>query len=200
MAESSVDLIGDEIVAMGEINDAYKRIVSWGLSANGSELTAAVHVVQGFVIQHMLARVDPDWSDWYQAPAQAEGTSEASPCGELPDFGHLPPFLHGTTRFETQPWRTGRKVGRTIYMQLGPEPSDDDVLIGVMDFAPLATLAVEAHNALLEAETEIARLNAVIAEHHKDFAAIDQVLTSGTSNKEMLAAIRTIVRPAGDTP
>lgn len=43
-------------------------------------------------------------------------------------------------------WRTGRKVGRTIYAQQGPEPSDDDPLIGVMDTTALATEAVSAHN------------------------------------------------------
>jgi hypothetical protein len=44
------------------------------------------------------------------------------------------------------PWRVGRKVGRTIYQQVGPEPSDDDVLIGVMDTPDLAWQAVAAHN------------------------------------------------------
>jgi hypothetical protein len=44
------------------------------------------------------------------------------------------------------PWRTGRKVGRTIYAQPGPEPSDDDPLIGVMDTPGLAKAAVRAHN------------------------------------------------------
>jgi hypothetical protein len=46
-------------------------------------------------------------------------------------------------------WRTGRSVGRTIYAQPGPDPSDDDPLIGVMDTAELAAEAVGAHNALL---------------------------------------------------
>lgn len=41
-------------------------------------------------------------------------------------------------------WRTGRKVGRTIYAQLGPEPSDDDPLIGAMDTPELAAQAVGA--------------------------------------------------------
>jgi hypothetical protein len=40
----------------------------------------------------------------------------------------------------------GRKVGRTIYQQVGPEPSDDDVLIGFMDTPELAWQAVAAHN------------------------------------------------------
>lgn len=47
-------------------------------------------------------------------------------------------------------WRTGRKVGRTIYIQDGPEPSDDDTLIGVMDDPVLAQLACEAVNTLWE--------------------------------------------------
>lgn len=41
-------------------------------------------------------------------------------------------------------WRTGRKVGRTIYAQIGPEPSDDDPLIGMMDTPELAAQAVGA--------------------------------------------------------
>lgn len=44
------------------------------------------------------------------------------------------------------PWRVGRKVGRTIYAQIGSEPHEDDVLIGVMDTPELARAAVEAHN------------------------------------------------------
>lgn len=44
------------------------------------------------------------------------------------------------------PWRTGRKVGRTIYLQRDDEPSDDDSLIGVMDSPELAEAAVQAHN------------------------------------------------------
>jgi hypothetical protein len=47
------------------------------------------------------------------------------------------------------PWRTGRKVGRTIYAQVGAIPSDDDQLIGVMDTPELATETVRAHNACL---------------------------------------------------
>jgi hypothetical protein len=49
-------------------------------------------------------------------------------------------------RLLTQPWRVGRKVGRTIYVQVGEEPSDADILIGMMDTRELAAAAVEAHN------------------------------------------------------
>ena len=45
------------------------------------------------------------------------------------------------------PWRTGRRVHRTVYAQVTPEPSDADVLVGLMDSAALATEAVTAHNA-----------------------------------------------------
>jgi hypothetical protein len=45
------------------------------------------------------------------------------------------------------PWRTGRRVGRTLYAQIGPAPSDLDVLIGVMDSTVLAQQAVRDHNA-----------------------------------------------------
>ena len=43
-------------------------------------------------------------------------------------------------------WRTGRKVGRTIYQQHGDEPSDNDRLIGVMDTPDLAERVVAAVN------------------------------------------------------
>lgn len=43
-------------------------------------------------------------------------------------------------------WRVGRKVGRTIYAMVGDEPSDDDQLIGVMDYPDVAADAVAAHN------------------------------------------------------
>ena len=46
----------------------------------------------------------------------------------------------------TRKWRTGRKVGRTIYVQIGDEPSNNDVLIGVMDTPELAQAAVDSHN------------------------------------------------------
>lgn len=46
-------------------------------------------------------------------------------------------------------WRVGRKVGRTVYAMVDNRPSDDDVLIGLMDTAELARAAVLAHNTVL---------------------------------------------------
>lgn len=48
------------------------------------------------------------------------------------------------------PWRVGRKLGRTIYAQLGPEPSADDPLLGTLDSPELAAEAVRCHNHLLK--------------------------------------------------
>lgn len=45
-----------------------------------------------------------------------------------------------------RPWRTGRRVGRTVYAMAGDTPSDDDALIGLMDTRSLAQAAVTAHN------------------------------------------------------
>lgn len=47
-------------------------------------------------------------------------------------------------------WRTGRKLGRTVYAQAGKEPADDDVFLGLMDTPELAREACEAHNKCLE--------------------------------------------------
>jgi hypothetical protein len=49
-----------------------------------------------------------------------------------------------------RPWRIGRRVGRTIYVMTGDEPSDDDILIGMMDHANIAAVAVLAHNNTLK--------------------------------------------------
>lgn len=43
-------------------------------------------------------------------------------------------------------WRVGRKVGRTIYLMGGDEPSDNDTLIGVMDDPDLAAEVVRCVN------------------------------------------------------
>lgn len=48
-------------------------------------------------------------------------------------------------------YRVGRKVGRTIYRQLGDKPSDSDSLVGVMDTKVLAQAAVIGLNAMEQA-------------------------------------------------
>jgi len=51
-----------------------RRLDDWGLKANQSEMTAAIHVLQGFVVQHMLQRIAPQaWSGWYAPSTFGEG-------------------------------------------------------------------------------------------------------------------------------
>ena len=45
-----------------------------------------------------------------------------------------------------RPLRVGRRVGRTIYVQLNDEPGDNDLLIGMMDSVGLAQFLVNAYN------------------------------------------------------
>ena len=43
-------------------------------------------------------------------------------------------------------WRVGRSLGRTLYWQVGAEPSKDDVFVGIMDTVGLAAQVVAACN------------------------------------------------------
>lgn len=66
----------EERKVMDHILAAYNGIQEFGggLSANSSELSTAVHTLQGFVIQRMLSRADPKtWGDWYQGGEAQDG-------------------------------------------------------------------------------------------------------------------------------
>lgn len=43
-------------------------------------------------------------------------------------------------------WRVGRKLGRTIYLQTGSQPSDHDIFLGMMDTSAIAEHIVDLHN------------------------------------------------------
>jgi hypothetical protein len=53
-----------------------------------------------------------------------------------------------TIRRGSEIWRTGRSVGRTVYVQATEEPAKGDRLIGVMDTPELAERVVAAVNAV----------------------------------------------------
>lgn len=57
---------------------------------------------------------------------------------------------------EEQRWRVGRSLGRTVYAQIGSEPSKADVLLGMMDTRELAELVVSEHNRLVRRFVESA--------------------------------------------
>ena len=44
-------------------------------------------------------------------------------------------------------WRTGRRNFRAIYRQVGPEPSDADECVGLLDTPEIARMFVDAVNA-----------------------------------------------------
>ena len=74
--------------------------------------------------------------------------------------------MRGVADLSVLRWRTGRKVGRTIYAQSGPEASDEDVLIGMMDTPELAAAAVAAHNVVRRAGFDSAVLIAEAEAEH----------------------------------
>lgn len=51
-------------------------------------------------------------------------------------------------------WRVGRSLGRTLYWQVGAEPSKDDVFVGIMDTVGLAAQVVAACNNAPESTRE----------------------------------------------
>ena len=53
--------------------------------------------------------------------------------------------------WERLPWRIGRTLGRSVYVQVGAEPSKDDYLLGLMETVDLAVRVVDLHNASLVA-------------------------------------------------
>ena len=53
-------------------------------------------------------------------------------------------YLHSDMRDAS--WRIGRSLGRTVYAQLGTEPSKADVLVGLMETKAPAEDVVAQHN------------------------------------------------------
>lgn len=57
----------EEVAVMQDLFSCCTKIMAWGLRANQDELFHAVHVIQGFIIQHMLQRLNPaEWAEWYK--------------------------------------------------------------------------------------------------------------------------------------
>lgn len=52
-------------------------------------------------------------------------------------------------------FRVGRKLGRTIYMQRGEEPSDADMFLGIMDSRVMAATIVRLLNASSDLEPPV---------------------------------------------
>lgn len=52
-------------------------------------------------------------------------------------------------------FRVGRKLGRTIYMQRGEEPSDADMFLGIMDSRAMAATIVHVLNTSADLEPPV---------------------------------------------
>lgn len=65
----------------------------------------------------------------------------------------------------TAPWRTGRKLGRTLYERKYTDaPSDEDHFLGIMDTPELAAQVVAAVNEQAEPTPEVQRLRERVTE------------------------------------
>lgn len=101
-------------------------------------------------------------------------------------------------------WRTGRKVGRTIYVMdddgiYAPEAGDDDPLIGVMDTRELAQEAVDAHNASLS-KVGRERDEALAAVYRQSSAAAAAVARACDEELDRSGALLGRVRQLSRTP
>lgn len=65
----------EERAAWQAISHAYRLIYDLGLAGNIGEIVSAVHVMQSFVVQHMLHRRWPgEFSSWFRtSPAASSG-------------------------------------------------------------------------------------------------------------------------------
>lgn len=52
----------------------------------------------------------------------------------------------GVNDGDTQVWRVGRTLGRTLYLQAGRDPDKGDVCVGLADTIPVARRVVDAMN------------------------------------------------------
>lgn len=66
----------------------------------------------------------------------------------------LPHLPAGRQDLHLLPWRQGRHEPRHLYAQLGPEPSDDDLVVGTLDTPEAAEEACTAHNERLAARED----------------------------------------------
>lgn len=63
-------------------------------------------------------------------------------------------------------FRTGRKVGRTLYVQINDQPDDMDLLIGIVDTSDQADIIVNAVNAV-ERIRELHKQDKDSSDYHK---------------------------------
>jgi hypothetical protein len=142
---------GQDMTRLGIVGGNSKRIAA--IQRRVDEILAAAPELTSAQVDRLRAifadGVQAIEKSGEQAHA-ARSAADLSNAGPAPAVG--PPIGLGPGGTV---WRTGRKVGRTIYAQQAPEPSDGDPLIGVMDTPELATEAVEARNRLAGGRAQV---------------------------------------------
>ncbi len=92
-------------------------------------------------------------------PAAADGWEPVAlirrPRGSLMVTGSQIDHVVPAGPVVSRTYRTGRRNGRNLYAQVGPEPSGQDVPVGMLDTPELARFAAEAMNAALVREREM---------------------------------------------
>jgi hypothetical protein len=78
LKEYGLELDDEERACSDALQFASQTIIEdWQLQANQHELVAAVHVIQSFIIQHMLARLSPGrWRGWWATEEEREEERE----------------------------------------------------------------------------------------------------------------------------
>lgn len=92
-----------------------------------------------------------------------------------------------------QVWRTGRTLGRTLYIQVGAEPSKADRCVGMVDSPALADRVVGAVNG---ATAEVERLRAIAETHHDSpscSSVIDKLRTELEQAEDTIERVRAAV-------
>lgn len=119
-------------------------------------------------------------------PTLPQDRLQTAPDPTASDRGVGEAALAVTSAADASLWRVGRKVGRTIYLQLGPQPSDDDPLIGVMDTPELAAEVVALRRRAAFLETALQEIESVPSEHDLLYNAVARaMLTIARSVRSM---------------
>lgn len=66
MSDAALHATSEEQAILDHILAAHNGLLDLGLNCNQTELAAATHTLQMFVMVRILSRLDSDyWSDWY---------------------------------------------------------------------------------------------------------------------------------------
>lgn len=80
-------------------------------------------------------------------------------------------------------WRVGRRVKRTVYVQQSSDPTDHDMLIGLMDTSTQAALVVDSVNSMEELRRHLEDYYPVRFQERTTTVALIKELLDGSQKK-----------------